>query len=248
MSGMTKADVVRGFEQHLGRRKFMGGLGSAIGIGGLMMLPGCTSLGNRGFTLTDAIRQMLYLSSERAFTRLTAPGGYWDEQVRTVGLGNILGTRGDVLSNILTSALFRDRLNRAFADIAIEGAERAAPLVADAVRVVGFQNAVDLVRGGPTAATSFLRQQMGGALVEAMVPELARAMRVAEDPLVGQALTALTGVDVGRLATGFSTRVNDAIWQEIGREEAAIRRNPASTRDPLLIGVFGANARLDAAY
>ena len=89
---------------------------------------------------------------------------------------------------------------------------------------------------------------MGGALVEAMVPELARAMRVAEDPLVGQALTALTGVDVGRLATGFSTRVNDAIWQEIGREEAAIRRDPASTRDPLLIGVFGANARLDAAY
>lgn len=248
MSGTTKVDAAQGMKQQLGRRKFIGGLGGVIGIGGLMTLPGCTSLGNQGFTLTDAIRQMLYLSSERAFARLTAPGGYWDDQVRTIGLGNILGTRGDILSNILTSALFRDRLNRAFADIAMEGAARAAPLVADAVRVVGFQNAIDLMRGGPTAATSFLRQEMGGALVQALVPELARAIRIAEDPLVGQALGALTGVNVGQLATGFSTRVNDAIWQEIGREEAAIRRDPASTRDPLLISVFGANARLDAAY
>ena len=29
--------------------------------------------------------------------------------------------------------------------------------VADTIRVIGFENAVDLIRGGPTAATSFLR-------------------------------------------------------------------------------------------
>ena len=125
-------------------------------------------------------------------------GGFWDQQVAQIGFGELLGTRGDVLSRILTSALFKDRLETAFGDIAYEGAERAAPLVTDAVRTIGIQNAIDLVRGGPTAATTFLRGSMGRTLVEAMVPELGEAMRVAQDPLVGELLQGLTGVDLAR--------------------------------------------------
>lgn len=217
----------------VGRRNFLLGLSAT----GLLALPGCASLPGYGFE--DAIRRMLTLSSERAFARLTADGGFWDDQVAQIGLGQILGSRGDVLSRILTSGLLKSRLNGAFADIAVEGAERAAPLVADAVRTIGVQNAVDLVRGGPSAATSFLRGSMGGSLLEAMVPELSRAMRVANDPLVGQALAALTGVDIGSAARNFSQRIDETIWREMGAEEAAIRSNPRATNDPLLIGVFG---------
>ncbi|HBQ53128.1 MAG TPA: DUF4197 domain-containing protein, partial [Erythrobacter sp.] len=43
---------------------------------------------------------------------------------------------------------FKSRLENAFGDIAYEGAQRAAPLVTDAVRTIGIQNAIDLVRGG----------------------------------------------------------------------------------------------------
>ena len=35
----------------------------------------------------------------------------------------------------------------------------------------------------------------------------------------------------------------DPVWREIGTDEAAIRRNPQATRDPLIIGVFGAGAQ-----
>ena len=220
------------------RRTFLAGLGAA----GLLAIPGCASL--PGFGLTDAVRRLLTLSSERAFARMTADGGFWDQQVAQIGFSNLLGARGDVMSRILTSALFKDRLNGALADVAIEGAYRAAPIVTDAVRVIGFQNAVDLVRGGPTAATAFLRGEMGGQLVEAMVPEIGNALRVAQDPLVGQALSALTGVNVSQVASRFGTRVNDVIWNELGREESAIRADPSATRDPLIIGVFGAGARI----
>ncbi len=221
-----------------GRRGFLGGLAAGCG---LLALPGCASMG--GFGLVDAVQRMLYLSSERAFARMLQGGGYWDEQVAQLGLGTVLGTRGDVLSRILTSALFKDRLNRAFGDIAYEGAERAAPLVTDAVRTIGIQNAIDLVRGGPTAATGYLRDAMGRALIEAMVPELGTAMRIANDPLVGETLAALTGVDVAGVAERFATTIDDTIWREIGAEEAAIRANPEATRDPLITGVFGAQAR-----
>lgn len=221
----------------LGRRLFLGGAMAS----GALTLAGCQSYGT--YSLTDAIRRLLYLSSERAFARLLAPDGFWDEAVATIGLPGMLGSRGDVVAGLLTSALFKNRLEDAFADIAIEGAERAAPLVADAVRVIGIENAVALVGGGPTAATSFLRGEMGDALINAMVPELGSAMRIAQDPLVGQLLAALTGVDVNSAARNLSATIDNAIWREIGVEEAAIRRDPGATGDPLLIGVFaGANA------
>ena len=221
-----------------GRRAFIGGALASSAL----LVSGCASTG--GFSLTEAIRRLLYLSSERAFARLVAPGGYWDAQVAQVGLGTIMGTRGDILSSILTSTLFKDRLEDAFADLAVRGAERAAPLVADAVRIVGIQAAETLMRGGPTAATALLRGEMGGTLVEAMVPELGQAIRVARDPVIGDAIARLSGIDVGSVASRFSSTVNDAIWNEMGIEEAAIRRDPAATRDPLLIGVFGLASRI----
>lgn len=221
------------------RRALLGGLAAG---GAFLTLPACSSLG--GFGLTDAIQRLLYLSSERAFGRMLQGGGFWDQQVAQLGLGNVLGGRGDVLSRILTSSLFKSRLDRAFGDIAYRGAERAAPLVTDAVRVIGVQNAIDLVRGGPTAATSFLRGQMGTRLVEAMVPELGTAMRVASEPLVGQVLAALTGIDTARIATSFADSIDTTIWREIGVEESAIRADPAATRDPAIIAIFGTAARL----
>lgn len=220
------------------RRSLLGGLAAGTA---LLALPGCTSLG--GFGLVDAVQRLLYLSSERAFARMLQPNGFWDQQVASLGLGNVLGVRGDVLSRILTSGLFKSRLDRAFGDIAYRGAERAAPVVTDAVRVIGFENAIDLVRGGPTAATAFLRGNLGSRLVDAMVPELGTAMRVASDPLVGQALSALTGVDTAQVAARFADTIDEVIWREIGNEEAAIRADPASTNDAAIIAIFGAGAR-----
>ena len=221
-----------------GRRAFLGGL--SLG-GAALALPGCAGL--PGYSMVDAVQRILFLSSERAFGRMLQSNGFWDDQVAQLGLNNLLGPRGDVLSRILTSALFKNRLQNAFGDIAYEGAERAAPLVTDAVRTIGIQNAIDLVRGGPTAATGFLRQSMGRTLIEAIVPELGTAMRVASDPLVGELINGLTGVDLSGATTRFADNIDNTIWREIGNEEAAIRRDPDATRDPLIIGVFGAGGQ-----
>jgi hypothetical protein len=216
------------------RRAFVAG---TLAAGVALTLPGCATTG--GYSFTEAIRRLLVLSSERAFVRLTAPGGYWDQQVAQIGLNQFFGNRGNVLANILTSTLFKSRLEGVVADVAVDASFRAAPIVADAVRTVGYANAIDLIRGGPSAASSFLRQEMGTALIEAMVPGVGQALRVAQDPLIGQLIAGLTGVDLGGMATTFAVEVDDAIWGEIAREEAAIRADPYATRDPVLIGVFG---------
>ena len=222
--------------QATSRRSLLAG---AAGVGAVLLLPGCASTGG-AFSLEEAVRRMLMLATDNAFARLTAPGGYWDEQVARIGLGNLMGTRGDVLSRILTSGLVKDRLEERFASFAIDASYRAAPVVTDAIRVVGFQNAIALVRGGPNAASSYLRQEVGSALLDAVVPELGDAIRLSRDPLLGQALNALTGVDVAAVANRVGSEVDNAIWGEIGREEAAIRLDPGATRDPAIIAVFGA--------
>lgn len=217
-------------------------LAGAMGGATMLLLPGCASTG--GYSMVEAVRRLLLLASENAFARLTAPGGFWDEQVARLGLANLMGTRGDVLSRILTSALVKDRLEERFATFAIDASFRAAPVVTDAIQMIGFDNAIALVRGGPDAASSYLRSEVGPALIDAVVPELGEAIRLSRDPLIGQALSALTGVDAAGVADRLGREVDNAIWGEIAREEAAIRADPQSTRDPLLIGVFGLGGRI----
>lgn len=220
-------------QKGLDRRKLLGSLG--IGTGALM-LGGCATYQDR---VANVIERLLLLSSERAFARLTAPGGFWDQQVAQIGLDGFLGACGNVLASILTSGLVKSRLEREFAGFAVDASERAAPVIFDTIRVIGVRNTIDLITGGPTAATAYLRGQAGNRVIDAMVPELGDAMRVAQDPLVGQIVSSLAGIDVGGVAGRVANEVNDTIWTEIAREEAAIRADPRSTNDPVLIGAFG---------
>ncbi len=215
------------------RRALLGGV-AAVGV---LALPGCVTYVR--WSIIDAVRRLLERASRMAFARLVAPGGFWDSQVARIDLPGTLGARGDALSRILTSALFRDRLQHQLNIIAEDGARRAAPIVADTVRIIGIGNAMEIVRGGPTAATAFLRAEMANSLIDAMIPALGESLRLVNDPLMGEALSALAGVDVPRMVHELSAKVDDVIWAEIGRAEALIRNDPRPTNDEALIGTFG---------
>ena len=217
----------------MARRTFLAGTAAA----GLLALPGCQSLG--GFSMVEAIRRLLTLSSQAAFAALTAPGGFWDSEVARFEAPAVFSSSGtSVLKNLLSSALFKENLQHQLNIVAEKGAERAAPVVYAAVSKISIPDAVGLVRGGPTAATSFLRAEMGPALINAMIPGLTDALRLSGDPVIGQAVKALAGVDIGAMAQSVANRADNSIWYQIGHEEGTLRAHPETTRDPLLIGVF----------
>jgi hypothetical protein len=205
----------------------------------MLSLPGCQSMG--GFSLVDAIRRILSLSSQNAFAQLLQPGGFYDSNVSRIDLPERFGGSGGggILSAVLQSRSFRDKLQRQLNRAAEKGAERAAPLVADAVRNVSIEDAAALVSGGPFAATSFLRGKMGPALVDAMLPGISDGLRLFDDQTISRAVQSVTGFDIGSLAADVNGKVDNAIWSAIGYEESAIRANPQKTNDPVLIGVFG---------
>ncbi len=205
----------------------------------LVALPACQSM--PGFSLTEAIRRLLVRASENAFAMLLQPGGFYDSSVARIALPDRFGgTAGtNIVSLVLQSRQFRDRLQRQLNRAAEKGAERAAPLVADAVRTVSIDAAEQIVRGGPQAATAFLRGKMGPALLDAMVPGIADGLRLFDDEVIGKAVQSVTGYNVAALAQDITQKADDAIWAAIGLEESNIRANPQATNDPLLIGVFG---------
>ncbi|MCB2079122.1 MAG: DUF4197 domain-containing protein [Novosphingobium sp.] len=209
---------------------------ASAAVASLLALPGCASIGS--LSLVDAVRRLLELSTQRAFASLTAPDGFWNSAVARIDLPVLFGKRGGIIQGILSSDAFREKLQHRLNNFAERGARRAAPVVADAVRTIGIENAVAILRGGPTSATSFLRDGMGPGLVNAMIPELEDAMRIANDPILGQALALLAGVNIGDAAKALALDADNAIWYEIGAAEADIRKNPEQTNDPVLIAAF----------
>lgn len=216
----------------IGRRGFIVGAGAT----GALALSGCTGLG--GFSMTEALKRLLTLSSQNAFAKLTAPGGFWDSSVARFDVPELFGSSGGLIRTLLTSGVFKEQLQRQLNVVAEKGAERAAPIVLDAVRNISIPDAIGVLRGGPTGATTWLRGQMGSALINAMIPGLSDAIRVSGDPVLGKAIAALSGVNIGTVAQSVANRADNSIWSQIGVEESAIRANPQSTNDPLLIGAL----------
>jgi Protein of unknown function (DUF4197) len=204
----------------------------------LLSLPGCAGT---GYSLVDAIRELLSLSSQRAFASLIRENGFLDSQVARLDVPEALGggrsTR--IVAAILRSDAFRSRLTRQVNRAAEKGAEIAAPMVVQAIQTVSIEDALGLVRGGPEAATLFLKDKMGPALFTAMIPGIEGGLKLFDSGIVTEALNVATGIDFASLRDDVSTKASDAIYRAIGREEAAIRADPNATQNPLLMSVFG---------
>lgn len=213
--------------------------GSGDGFGGL----GGGALAGVGgaFSLADALRRLLVLASERAFARLGEPGEFWDAKMAALGLAELTGGGGNVLSRMLTSGPFKAQLENQFGRLAADVSQRAASLVYRSARNINASEATALLRRKPGAATAFLRRSMGSSLLDALVPDLGRGLRTARDPAMGELVGALNaaGVDVGKIASRLGNDIETIIWEEITTEEIAIRSDPAATRDLLLMRVFG---------
>jgi hypothetical protein len=192
------------------------------------------------FDIVEAVRRLMQASADRAFARLIAPGGFYDDQVARLNLpAQFEGRAGRIADRILRSNAMRDRMMRSFNDMACRAAERAAPVVADAVRRIGIRDTLAILHGSPTAATDVLHREMGDYLVSVLVPEFGRLLHLANDPLLSEVIIAFTGVDLGAIADDLAHQADGAIWREIGRQEAAIRADPRATNDPVLIRLFG---------
>lgn len=222
------------------RRQFLLQGRNIAALGLIALLPGCATDGFGGYSLVDAIRRLLGISSERAFARLLAPDGFLDDQLTRITLPPQLGGAegAGVLSTLMGTRIVRRELEKQAAHAARFAANKAAPLVADAITNISIADAASVISGGPQAATALLRNAVGESLVGSMIPWAGEGLRDGNFSLVSQALSATSGIDLQGFRSDLASKATDSIFKAIGREEAGIRANPASTKDPVLMSVF----------
>ncbi|HEX8573232.1 MAG TPA: DUF4197 domain-containing protein [Allosphingosinicella sp.] len=211
----------------------------------LLALPACaTRLGDL-VGLEAAIRRLLTLSSQRAFARLLTEEGFFRDDLVRIQPPPQLG--GSAVTAALAVALgtraVQDRLLRVVNRAALEGAERAAPVVYDSIRDMTITDALSIVRGGPTAATDYLARSMGERIFDALFPGVGNALRLAENGVIQRVLSVATGINFPGLQADVTRKTAAALYRAIGREEAAIRSDPQSAGDPVLAAIFGMRRR-----
>jgi len=203
-------------------------------------LAGCaTSLGS--FSPEEGVRRLLTLSTERAFARLLRPGGFYDDalvRIAPPAQAGAAGGNGGVLAAILNTRAVRDRVAIALNDVAVDAADRAAPVVIDSIRSLTLTDALTLVRGGPTAATDLLQQRAGRRVLDALVPGVTAGLDSDLAEIASAAVAARTGTDYRVLGQFVADQAAAGIFRAIGREEQVIRADPLATRDPAIIALL----------
>lgn len=205
----------------------------------LLTLSGCA--GGQGFSLVEAIRRLLTLSSQRAFAALMQENGFFDSQIARINVPDQLGgaAASGIVAALLRTEAFQSRLMRQVNRAAEKGAALAAPIVTDAITSLSVEDALSVVRGGSSAATDNLSSALGTRLVEAMLPGVSDGLKLFDSTIVTQALKVATGIDFAGLRDDVTRKASDGIYRAMANEEAAIRANPNATGDPLLMAVFG---------
>jgi hypothetical protein len=195
--------------------------------------------------ITAGLRQALTVGTERVVAQLGKPGGFLDDPKARIPLPGPLEQAQTALRMAGMSGMVDDlevRMNRA--------AEAATPVAQDliiqAIQGLSFQDAAGILSGPNDSATRYLERKTGKSLAEKMRPIVDQQLKEAGAvqafqsiageyrslPFVGGALDVdLTGHVV--------TYAEKAIFAYLGKEEAAIRTNPAARTTSLLKSVFG---------
>ena len=214
------------------RHLLIGALGASAAL-----LPGCATTGFGRGGPQEALQRLLEISTGRAVQRLATSSGFLaDPAARLPIPPELAGTRdGAVLNALLRSRPVQEQLSLTINRAAGEAADRAAPAIFDAIRRLTFTDALGIVRGGPTSATDYLERSIGTGIVDAMLPGVADVLGSFDgDGILGPVLGAATGVNVVAIQRVVAVQAARSLFGAIGREEAAIRRDPRSARDGLV--------------
>ncbi len=125
----------------------------------------------------------------------------------------------------------------------------ARPIFVEAIKELTIADALNIIRGSDTAATQYFKQKTTNKLIAAFMPTI-------KSSLEKFSATKYYG-DVINTYNRFPTTINkinpdlpsyvvgqtvNALFDQIGKEEAAIRANPAARTTQLLKRVFGARS------
>jgi hypothetical protein len=195
-------------------------------------------------TVTAGLKEALRVGTENAVEELSAEGGYLRNPDLRIGLPEKLQEVADTLRRIGLGGQV-DALEQKMNAAAEEAAGQALPIFWDSIKAMTIEDAMGILRGGPTAATDYFRQTTYQPLKAEYEPVVEKRMeqlglvRLYNDLLTRyEALPLVPQVDV-KLEDYVTDRALDGLYATVAEEEQRIRENPAARTTELLRTVFG---------
>lgn len=219
----------------------------------LAAVTGCSSVknvtdGNSGLTVNETSRglvEALLVGADNSATQASKPNGFFKNAAIKILFPPEARKVRDIAVNVGLSPLvdkFELSLNRAAEDAAKE----AKPILIGAIKRIKFKDVWNILFGGKTAATDYLRAQTEPQLLAKFRPIVQQSIAHEEvtkhwAPLAMayNSIPFLPKVTPD-LEAYVTTKTVDGLFTLIAEEERKIRENPIARVSQLLKKVFGA--------
>lgn len=217
------------------------------------MLGGSSSGGSSGGSgsslsagdIAGGLKEALRVGSDRVVTQVGKTDGYNGDPSIHLPLPGSLKSVQSALKAAGMSGMLDDlelRLNRA----AEAAAPKARAMFVDAISQMTIDDARKIYDGPKDAATRYFQSKMSKPLAAEMAPVVDQSLAEvgaikSYDAVMGQYKQIPFVPDAKANLTGYVVEKGmDGIFLYLGKEEAAIRENPAARSTELLKKVFGA--------
>ncbi len=209
---------------------------------------GAAGVGISQAQAAEGIRAALNNGVTAAVATVSRDGGYFNDPQIRIPLPGVLA---DVQSNLSPLGLSR-LLDQAELELN-RAAETAAPeardIFVDAITAMTIDDAIGIVRGSNTSATEYLQRTSTARLTRLFTPPMEDAVRAVGLTSTLNELDSRLRIVPSAPSLGAAAQQEvvdhgveyalDGLFYYVGREEAAIRANPAKRTSEILRAVFG---------
>jgi hypothetical protein len=192
--------------------------------------------------IVSGLKEALSLGAEKSTSKLSAPDGFFKDaavkillpkQVQDIEKKMRMLGMGKLVDNAELS------MNRAAED----ASKSAAPIFLSAIKQMTVPDALNILRGTDTAATSYLRKTTTPQLTTAFMPIIQESLKKTEAAKYwNDVFTAYNRFSSKPVDTDINSYVTgkalDGIFFYVAQEEVNIRKNPAGRVTDILKKVF----------
>ena len=194
--------------------------------------------------IIDGLKQALTLGAQKSAGKLSATDGFFKDAVVKIlfppeaqKVEKTLRSAG--MGNMVDDAILR--MNRAAED----ASKSAAPIFVDAIKNMSVSDALGVLRGSDTAATSYLRKTTTPQLTSSFKPVIDASLQKTDATKYWKQVfdTYNKLPMVKKVNPDLSTYVTEkaltGLFYYVAQEEAKIRKDPAAQVTDILKKVFG---------
>ncbi|MGN6417324.1 MAG: DUF4197 domain-containing protein [Pseudobacter sp.] len=207
---------------------------------------GSTTGGLSTNEIISGLKEALAVGAERSSTKLSAMDGFF----KNAAIKILLPEEAQKVEKTLRDLGMGSLVDKAILSVnraAEDAASSAAPIFINAVKSMTINDALGILKGSDTAATSYLKGKTTIALTNAFKPVIEKSLaKVNATKFWGDVFTAYNQFATKKInpdLSGFVTeRALTGIFYQVGLEEKAIRKDPVARTTEILKKVFGKNS------